>query len=113
VKKPLGFRWKQINRFETHVKNLGEAQNSWRRRYNIKEGDLKAAKVHILFIPPFSGSQIDAVCVLKTSSVELAFQISWLKRSPVVESFHDILALTARATQTERRATVGQNQLEE
>jgi len=90
VKKQLDFRWKQIDRFETSVKNLGEVKNSWRRKYNVKEGELEAAK---------------------TSNAELASQISSLKRSPAVESSHDIRALTARATQAERRATVAQNQL--
>ncbi|KAF9503227.1 hypothetical protein BS47DRAFT_1369694 [Hydnum rufescens UP504] len=57
--KQLDFRWRQINRFETRVKNLGEVKNSGRWRYDIKEGDLKA-KVQIFSIFPFSGSQIDA-----------------------------------------------------
>ena len=53
VKKQLDFRWKQIDRFETSVKNLAEVKNSWRRKYNVKEGELEAAKVLILFIFPF------------------------------------------------------------
>ena len=48
VKKQLDFRWKQIDRFETSVKNLAEVKNSWRRKYNIKEGELEASKVSIL-----------------------------------------------------------------
>jgi hypothetical protein len=46
-KKQLDGRWKQIDRFETSVKNLTDVRNTWRRKYNVKEGELEAAKVSV------------------------------------------------------------------
>ena len=45
LRKQLDTRWKQIDRFETSVKNLAEIKHSWRRKYNAKEGELEAVKV--------------------------------------------------------------------
>lgn len=45
LRKQLDTRWKQIDRFETSVKNLAEIKHTWRRKYNAKEGELDAIKV--------------------------------------------------------------------
>ncbi|KAF9502612.1 hypothetical protein BS47DRAFT_1490672 [Hydnum rufescens UP504] len=42
--------WLDVDCLKTSVKNLGEIKNSWRRKYNIKEGELEAAKVQF---PPY------------------------------------------------------------
>ena len=47
MKKQLDFKWKQIDRFETSVKNLTDVKASWRRKYSAKEGELEAVKVSI------------------------------------------------------------------
>lgn len=56
LKKQLDFRWRQLDRFETSVKNLVDVKHTWRRKYNGKEGELEAAKVCASFIYawPFS-----------------------------------------------------------
>lgn len=89
VKKQLEFRWKQLDRFESSVKALAEVKHTWRRKYNAKEGELEAAKA---------------------TNAELTTQISSLRRQPTSDS-SEIRALTARATNAERRLTNAQNQL--
>lgn len=89
VKKQVDFRWKQLDRFETSVKSLADVKHTWRRKYNTKEGELEA---------------------VKTTNAELSAQISSLRRQPNTDS-SEIRALTARATNAERRLTNAQNQL--
>jgi len=51
-------RWKQIDRFETSVKNLAEIKHTWRRKYNAKEGELEAIKVSSRVLGPRIGVSI-------------------------------------------------------
>ncbi|KAF8309737.1 hypothetical protein DL93DRAFT_2085258 [Clavulina sp. PMI_390] len=91
LKKQLDNRWKQIDRFESSVKNLTEMRNTWRRKYNLKEGELEQAK---------------------SANSELSSQLTLLRRAPAAaDAPAEIRALTARANQAERRANVAQNQL--
>lgn len=45
LKKQLDFRWKQIDKFETSLKNLAETKQGWKRKFSAKEGELEALKV--------------------------------------------------------------------
>ena len=58
LRKQLDTRWKQIDRFETSVKNLAEIKHSWRRKYNAKEGELEAVKVSSRVLGPRVGGSI-------------------------------------------------------
>jgi len=89
LRKQLDTRWKQIDRFETSVKNLAEIKHTWRRKYNVKEGELEA---------------------VKATNVELSAQFSALRRHPQSDQ-SELRALTARATNAERRLVNAQNQL--
>lgn len=45
MRKQLDNRWKQIDKFETGVKQFAETKVSWRRKYSTKEGEVEALKV--------------------------------------------------------------------
>lgn len=105
VRKQLDGRWKQIDRFETSVKNLAEVKHTWRRKYNTKEGELEAIKVrfNLCFIElPSRDAQ--------ATNIDLASQVSILRRQPHTDQ-SELRSLTARATNAERRLANAQNQL--
>jgi hypothetical protein len=45
MRKQLESRWKQIDKFEASVKTYAETKTTWRRKLNMKEGELEAIKV--------------------------------------------------------------------
>lgn len=47
LKKQLDHRWKQIDKFESSLKNLAEVKLGWKRKFSMKEGELEALKVSL------------------------------------------------------------------
>jgi hypothetical protein len=45
MRKQLDSRWKQLDKFETSVKTIGEAKTTWRKKLSTKEGEVEALKV--------------------------------------------------------------------
>jgi hypothetical protein len=45
----LDQRWRQLDKFETSVKQYADTKSTWRRKLSAKEGELEAAKVTYLF----------------------------------------------------------------
>lgn len=39
-------RWRQLDKFESSVKQYADTKTTWRRKLNAKEGELEAAKVN-------------------------------------------------------------------
>ncbi|KIY48219.1 hypothetical protein FISHEDRAFT_43578 [Fistulina hepatica ATCC 64428] len=89
IRKQLDNRWKQIDKFETSVKSYAEAKTNWRRKLASREGELDA---------------------VKATNSEMAAQLAVLKR-PGQSDGSEVRALTARATNAERRLNNAQNQL--
>ncbi|KAF9074522.1 hypothetical protein BDP27DRAFT_1317248 [Rhodocollybia butyracea] len=89
MRKQLDNRWKQIDKFETGVKQFAETKVSWRRKYSTKEGEVEA---------------------LKTTNAELSAQLSGIKRPGQTDSM-EIRSLSTRAVTAERRLNNAQNQL--
>ena len=89
IRKQLDSKWRQVDKFETSVKNLSDLKASWKRKFALKEGELDA---------------------LKSTNSELQSQISALRRPGQGEN-SEIKSLQARATNAERRLQNAQNQL--
>jgi uncharacterized membrane protein len=45
IRKSLDQRWRQLDKFESSVKQYADAKTTWRRKLSAKEGELDAAKV--------------------------------------------------------------------
>jgi hypothetical protein len=45
IRKSLDQRWRQLDKFETSVKQYADTKTTWRRKLSVKEGELEAAKV--------------------------------------------------------------------
>jgi len=45
IRKSLDQRWRQLDKFETSVKQYADMKTTWRRKLSTKEGELDAAKV--------------------------------------------------------------------
>ncbi|KAI0074706.1 hypothetical protein K474DRAFT_1601108 [Panus rudis PR-1116 ss-1] len=89
MRKQLDARWKQIDKFETSVKNLAEAKLNWKKKLSAKEGEIEA---------------------LKTTNAELQSVINSSRRPGDADSMQ-VRSLTQRAQNAERRLTNAQNQL--
>jgi len=42
MRKQLDHRWKQLDKFESSVKNYAETKTSWRRKFSAKEGEVES-----------------------------------------------------------------------
>ena len=47
IRKSLDQRWRQLDKFETSVKQYADTKTTWRRKLSAKEGELEAAKVNM------------------------------------------------------------------
>jgi len=45
IRKSLDQRWRQLDKFESSVKQYAETKTTWRRKLSAKEGELEVAKV--------------------------------------------------------------------
>jgi hypothetical protein len=45
IRKSLDQRWRQLDKFETSVKQYADTKTTWRRKLSAKEGELEATKV--------------------------------------------------------------------
>lgn len=45
IRKSLDHRWRQLDKFESSVKQYADTKSAWRRKLSAKEGELDAAKV--------------------------------------------------------------------
>lgn len=89
MRKQLEARWRQLDKFEASVKTLAEQKAAWRRKLAAKEGEADA---------------------LRATNAELNAAVSAKGKGSPGESA-EIRALTARATNAERRLLNLQNQL--
>ncbi|KAF9045716.1 hypothetical protein BDZ89DRAFT_1058679 [Hymenopellis radicata] len=89
MRKQLDMRWKQIDKFEASVKQYAEVKQTWRRKFNSKEGELEA---------------------IKTTNAEMAAQLAGMKRPGQTDSM-ELRSLSTRAVNAERRLNNAQNQL--
>jgi len=91
LKRTLDTRWRVLERVEGSVKNLADAKASWRRKVALLQGELDGAKATI---------------------AELSGQVQSAQRRPgETAKDAEIRALTARASNAERRLANAQNQL--
>jgi septal ring factor EnvC (AmiA/AmiB activator) len=107
MRKQLDHRWKQIDKFEASVKTYAETKAGWRRKFSAKEGELEAIKVRWLSYCLPSASHI---LFIQATNVDMAAQLASQKR-PGQNDGMEIRALSARATNAERRLINAQNQL--
>jgi len=63
IRKSLDQRWRQLDKFESSVKQYAETKTTWRRKLSAKEGELEAAKVI-----SFSFFYVHAKIVLRSDS---------------------------------------------
>ncbi|KAF4604411.1 hypothetical protein EYR40_001591 [Pleurotus pulmonarius] len=89
MRKQLDHRWKQIDKFEEAVKGYADAKATWRRKYSSKEGELEA---------------------IKATNADLTTQLAAMKK-PGQSDAMEVRALSARATNAERRLINAQNLL--
>jgi chromosome segregation ATPase len=89
IRKSLDQRWRQLDKFESSVKQFAETKSTWRRKLSTKEGELEAAK---------------------TTLSDLTSQLAILKR-PTHGDSNEVKALMIRANNSERRLANAQNQL--
>ncbi|KAG9225605.1 hypothetical protein CCMSSC00406_0003108 [Pleurotus cornucopiae] len=89
MRKQLDHRWKQIDKFEEAVKGYADAKAAWRRKYSSKEGELEA---------------------IKATNADLTTQLAAMKK-PGQSDAMEVRALSARATNAERRLINAQNLL--
>ncbi|KZP16088.1 hypothetical protein FIBSPDRAFT_749256 [Athelia psychrophila] len=89
MRKQLDNRWKQIDKFESSVKTYADTKVAWRRKLSAKEGELEA---------------------IKATNTDMATQLASQKR-PGQGDGMEVRALSARATNAERRLINAQNQL--
>lgn len=89
MRKQLDYRWRQIDKFESSVRTYAEMKATWRRKFSAKEGEVEA---------------------LKTANAEMAATLSSIKKPGQVDSM-EVRALSARASNAERRLVNTQNQL--
>ncbi|KAI0295796.1 hypothetical protein BC826DRAFT_1104178 [Russula brevipes] len=89
IRKSLDQRWRQLDKFETSVKQYADTKTTWRRKLGAKEGELEAAK---------------------TTVSDLTAQLAILKR-PTPGDSSEVKALMIRANNAERRLVNAQNQL--
>jgi hypothetical protein len=50
IRKSLDQRWRQLDKFESSVKQFADTKSTWRRKLSTKEGELEAAKVIHLYV---------------------------------------------------------------
>ncbi|KII89526.1 hypothetical protein PLICRDRAFT_160873 [Plicaturopsis crispa FD-325 SS-3] len=89
MRKQLDHRWKQIDKFEASVKSYADTKTMWRRKFATKEGELEA---------------------IKATNSDMAAQLAGMKRPGNTDAM-ELRALSARATNAERRLINTQNQL--
>ncbi|KAI9464786.1 hypothetical protein F5148DRAFT_1209689 [Russula earlei] len=89
IRKSLDQRWRQLDKFESSVKQFAETKATWRRKLSAREGELEAAK---------------------TSLSDVTAQLAILKR-PTPGDSSEVKALMIRANNAERRLANAQNQL--
>ncbi|KAI0300120.1 hypothetical protein B0F90DRAFT_1725156 [Multifurca ochricompacta] len=89
IRKSVDHRWRQLDKFESSLKQYADTKSTWRRKLSAKEGELEAAK---------------------TTLSELTSQLVILKR-PTPGDSSEVKALMIRANNAERRLANAQNQL--
>ncbi|KAH9061156.1 hypothetical protein EDB87DRAFT_1612256 [Lactarius vividus] len=89
IRKSLDHRWRQLDKFETSVKQCADAKTTIRRKLSAKEGELESAK---------------------STLSDLTAQLAILKR-PAPGDSNEVKALMIRANNAERRLANAQNQL--
>ncbi|KAI9457601.1 hypothetical protein BJY52DRAFT_1426638 [Lactarius psammicola] len=89
IRKSLDHRWRQLDKFETSVKQCADTKTTMRRKLSSKEGELEAAK---------------------STLSDLTAQLAILKR-PAPGDSNEVKALMIRANNAERRLANAQNQL--
>ena len=103
LKRQLDQKWRAVDDFEIAVKRLQTKREEWRGRFQIKDGELEAAKVSVIRRCEFADPQ--------ARNAELAQQISSTRTSSPTASSSQLRSLTERATAAERRAAHANNQL--
>ncbi|KAH9055179.1 hypothetical protein EDB83DRAFT_2392317 [Lactarius deliciosus] len=89
IRKSLDHRWRQLDKFETSVKQCSDTKTTIRRKLSAKEGELESAK---------------------STLSDLTAQLAILKR-PTPGDSNEVKALMIRANNAERRLANAQNQL--
>ncbi|KAH8978057.1 hypothetical protein EDB92DRAFT_1912417 [Lactarius akahatsu] len=89
IRKSLDHRWRQLDKFETSVKQCADTKTTIRRKLSAKEGELESAK---------------------STLSDLTAQLAILKR-PTPGDSNEVKALMIRANNAERRLANAQNQL--
>lgn len=89
IRKSLDHRWRQVDKFETSVKQCADTKTTIRRKLSAKEGELESAK---------------------STLSDLTAQLAILKR-PTPGDSNEVKALMIRANNAERRLANAQNQL--
>ncbi|KAH9003339.1 hypothetical protein EDB86DRAFT_2826505 [Lactarius hatsudake] len=89
IRKSLDHRWRQLDKFETSVKQCTDTKTTMRRKLSAKEGELESAK---------------------STLSDLTAQLAILKR-PTPGDSNEVKALMIRANNAERRLANAQNQL--
>ena len=51
MRKQLGVRWQQLDKFEASLKTLADAKALWRKKLAAKDGEVEALKVRIYHTP--------------------------------------------------------------
>ncbi|KAJ2928159.1 hypothetical protein H1R20_g8932, partial [Candolleomyces eurysporus] len=91
LKRQLEARWRQLDKFEASLRQLGDVKRDWRRKLREREGEVEG---------------------LKTTNTDLTSQLSILKRNPAAsQASLEIKSLQTRALNAERRYNNAQNQL--
>ncbi|KAJ2911777.1 hypothetical protein MD484_g8639, partial [Candolleomyces efflorescens] len=91
LKRQLESRWRQLDKFEASLKQLGDVKRDWRRKLREKEGEVEG---------------------LKATNTDISSQLSILKRNPATsQASLEIKSLQTRALNAERRYNNAQNQL--
>lgn len=106
MRKQLDTRWKQIDKFEASVKAYAETKAGWRRKFSAKEGELEAIKVRDHVIVVLASNSL----FHQATNADMAAQLASQKRPGQGDSM-EVRALSARATNAERRLINAQNQL--
>ncbi|OBZ75317.1 Anucleate primary sterigmata protein B [Grifola frondosa] len=89
MRKQIDQRWKQLDKFEASLRTLAEAKAAWRKKLSTKEGELEG---------------------LQATNAALQAQVIGLRKPGQGDSM-EVRALTARASNAERRVSNLQNQL--
>jgi hypothetical protein len=105
MRKQLDRRWKQIDKFESSVKTYAETKAAWRRKFSAKEGELESIKVLLIVFRVLS-----LLTFFQATNADMATQLASQKRPGQTDGM-EVRALSARATNAERRLINAQNQL--